>query len=118
MGMTDITLTVSNPKISSKKQDVRFLVDSGATYTSLPTTIVRKLNIKPSFEEKFSLADGSTIKRKIGNAMFVWRGREVASPVILGQPGDSALLGALTLEGLGVVLDPLKRQLHPADLRI
>lgn len=118
MGMTDVTLTVSNPKIASKTEKVKFLVDSGATYTSLPTAIVKKLNIKPSFEEKFSLADGSVIKRKIGNAMFVWQGREVASPVILGQPGDSALLGALTLEGLGVVLDPLKRKLHPADLRI
>ena len=118
MGMTDITLTVISHRDPTKKSRVNFLVDSGASYTSLPAQVVKELDIKPKFEETFSLADASTIKRKIGNALVRWRGREVATPVILGERGDSALLGAITLESLGVVLDPLKRQLRPADLRM
>lgn len=118
MGMTDITLTVISHQDPKKKALVNFLVDSGASYTSLPTQVVKELDIKPKFEETFSLADASTITRKIGNALIRWRGREVATPVILGERGDSALLGAITLESLGVVLDPLKRQLRPADLRM
>ncbi|MEW5946111.1 MAG: hypothetical protein AB1742_07935 [bacterium] len=36
--------------------------------------------------------------------------------VIFGEPGDSALLGATTLESLGLVLDPLKRELKPLPM--
>lgn len=118
MGLTDVTLTVSSPQDLEKAVKVSFLVDSGASFTSLPTAIVKQLDIKPEFEETFSLADASTITRKLGNAMVTWKGRRVATPVILGERGDSALLGAITLESLGVVLDPLKRKLHPADLRM
>lgn len=118
MGMTDIALTVLNQKDPQKKVQVKFLVDSGASFTSLPSQVVKMLEVKPQFEESFSLADASTITRKIGNVLIRWRGREVATPVILGEKGDKALLGAITLESLGVVLDPLKRQLRPADLRM
>lgn len=118
MGMTDITLTVANPQDPGKKTKVTFLVDSGASFTSLPTIVVKQLGIRPKFEETFSLADASIIKRKIGNAFVTWQGREVATPVILGERGDKPLLGAITLESLGVVLDPLKRTLRPADLRM
>ncbi len=39
-----------------------------------------------------------------------------AAPVILGEPGDSNLLGVVTLEALGYVLDPLKRELRPSPM--
>jgi hypothetical protein len=38
------------------------------------------------------------------------------SPVILGEPGDSALLGVVTLENLGLVFNPFTRTLHPMKL--
>jgi len=38
--------------------------------------------------------------------------------VIFGQEDDSTLLGVLTLEALGLVLDPLKRQLKPLPMVI
>ena len=118
MGLTDVAAMVMNPRYPGKKARVKFLVDSGASYTALPYDVVKQLALKPSFEERFSLADGTEIKRKIGNAMVEYQGREVATPVILGQRGDNALLGVLTLEGLGLVLDPLKRELRQAHLRM
>ena len=118
MGLTDIAATVFNPGDRRKQAQVTFLVDSGASYTALPVEVVRLLGLKPSFEQTFSLADGTRIKRKIGNALVKLEGKEVATPVILGQKGDEALLGVLTLEGLGLVLDPLKRELRQAHLRM
>ena len=35
------------------------------------------------------------------------------SPVVLGQQKDAALLGTLTLESLGLVLNPFERRLTP-----
>ncbi|WP_313885033.1 hypothetical protein [Desulfofundulus sp. TPOSR] len=38
---------------------------------------------------------------------------EAHTPVILGEPGDEALLGVVTLEILGLVLNPFNRILQP-----
>ena len=55
-----------------------------------------------SSEGEFSLADGRTIKKKLGSALINFEGRELAVPVVLGEKGDSALLGVTTLESFGV----------------
>jgi hypothetical protein len=41
---------------------------------------------------------------------------EGASPVIFGEKGDSTLLGMVSLEALGYILDPLRRELRPLPM--
>jgi clan AA aspartic protease len=118
MGMTKVNLIIKNPQDPTKAYQDKFLVDSGATYTVVPETILKQLDIKPQGEETFILADGSDITRKVGNALFAYQGLERAAPVLFGQPGDSLLLGIFTLEALGLTLDPLQRTLHKAVLRM
>ncbi len=93
-----------------------FLVDSGAHYTVIPNETVKKLSLKPSYTQEFSLADGRIIKRKIGSAYINFQGRELAVPVVLGEKDDSPLLGVTTLESFGVVLDPFQRKIYPSKL--
>ena len=117
--MTDVTLKVKNPKDPSKMFEGKFLVDSGATYTVVPANILEKLGIEPYGKEEFSLADVSrTIKRKVGGALYEYDGRKGVAPVVFGKKGDSQLLGAFTLEALGLTLDSLKRRLYKARLRM
>lgn len=118
MGMTDVKLTIKNPQKPAKKFQSTFLVDSGATYTVVPKKELDGLGIKPTRVETFSLADGTTITRKVGNALFEYQGIEAAAPVLFGERGDSSLLGVFTLEALGLTLDPLQRKLHKAVLRL
>src|SRR5205814_449562 len=73
----------------------------------------RKLGIKPHRNVEFALADATRITRRVGDAYFEYRGEGVAAPVIFGEEGDEPLLGATTLESLGLVLDPFKRRLIP-----
>ena len=61
----------------------------------------------------FSLADGRTIRRRVGDAYFELHGEGGASPVIFGEEGDKPLLGATTLESIRLILDPFKRRLIP-----
>ena len=70
-----------------------------------------KLGINPLAEQQFRLADGSKIARKKGGALFKYGEHIGVANVIFGEEGDSQLLGALTLEALGLALDPLKREL-------
>lgn len=116
--MTQATLTVSNPAHPNKKLTENFLVDSGATYTVVPSEFLKKLGIKPTREEEFFLADGKKIKRKVGNAIYEYQGIEGAAPVLFGEKNDDLLLGAFTLEAIGLTLDPLKRTLYKSTLRM
>jgi len=96
MGITYIEGVVSGE--DSKKATVRFLVDSGATYTLLPHSDWQAIGLKPKREMDFTLADGAIVKRNISECYIVLPQGEGHTPVILGEPGDEALLGAVTLE--------------------
>lgn len=118
MGITSAKLSVKNPFQPSKAVVVDFLVDSGAHYTVIPEPLVKRLNLKPSFTQDFSLADGKIIKRTIGSALVTFQKKELAVPVVLGESGDSALLGVTTLEAFGLMLDPFQRKLYHSRLML
>ena len=82
----------------------------------MPKTVLRALGVKPHSTKTFTLADGSEIKRKIGDAIFKLNGHQGASPVIFGEKGDSTLLGIVSLEALGLLLDPIRRELRPLPM--
>lgn len=63
-----------------------------------------------------ALADGSEITRKIGDVLFRLDGRRGAAPVIFGEREDSVLLGVISLGALGMMLDPMKRELRPLPM--
>jgi len=118
MGLTVLTIEVGNPAAPEKLIEVEFLIDSGAVYSVVPSKILKKLGIKPITEQVFRLADGSKIKRKKGGAVFKYKDQIGVADVIFGEKGDSTLLGAFTLEALGLALDPFKRELLPLPMII
>ena len=85
MGITFLNVTVSNSLDLSKKQVVKCLVDTGATYSIINGRILKKLNIKPDDEILLGLADGSEIKRQIGEALFIIDKKKRNSTVIFGE---------------------------------
>jgi len=116
MGLTHVTIQVANPARPKRMLPVDFLVDSGAVYSVVPVATLRKLGVKPHSTQVFTLADGSKITRRKGDLLFTMNGSRGAAPVIFGESGDSTLLGAVTLEALGVILDPIKRELRPLPM--
>jgi len=115
MGLTMVTAKVGRGK---KAMDVEFLVDSGATYSLLPVPTWKRLRLKPIDEARFTLADATVIKRKLSEVWIEYGGKGRTVQVILGKRGDEALLGALTLEALGLVLNPFTRELMPMKLML
>src|SRR5258708_1609184 len=113
MGLTNQTILVKESHGARRKTAVRFLIDSGAVFSLVPSPTLKKLGIRPHRKVYFSLADGTTITRRVGDAYFEFQGEGGAAPVIFGEKGDEPLLGATTLESIGLVLDPFKRRLIP-----
>ena len=113
VGLTEVEAIVTGP--SGESERVRFLVDSGAMYTLLPEAVWRRLGLVPDRTQAFRLADGATIIRQLSECQIRLPQGERHTTVILGEQGDQPLLGVVTLEGLGLMLNPLTRELLPME---
>ena len=114
MGITYVEGTVSGP--TEQQASVKFLVDSGTKYTLLPETAWQEIELSPKRRMTFTLADGTHVERDISECYIELPQGEGHTPVILGEPGDEALLGVVTLEEMGLVLNPFQRSLKPARM--
>ena len=103
-------------KEKSAEADVRFFVDSGATYTLLALDVWRSIGLTPKKVMDFTPADGTLLKRSISECFLMIPQGEGHTPVILGEEGDESLLGAVTLEILGLRLNPFNRRLEPLKM--
>lgn len=110
MGITYVEGRVKGPL---GEEVVRFLVDSGATYTVLPEAVWRSIGLNPMGEHEFMLTDGTVLKRKVSECCISLPQGEAHTPVVLGEADDHALLGVVTFEILGLVFNPFKRTLQP-----
>jgi predicted aspartyl protease len=116
VGLTSVRLCVGNVAAPEVMEELEFLVDSGAIYSVVPTEILERLGVRPIAAQEFRLANATTIVRKKGGALFRYGDRVGVADVIFGEPGDAQLLGAFTLEALGLSLDPLRRELRPMPM--
>jgi predicted aspartyl protease len=116
MGLTVLRIGIANPASPERTEALDSLVDSGAVYSVVPHQVLERLGIKPLAEQEFRLADGTRITRRKGVAVFKYLDAIGGADVIFGEEGDSVLLGTMTLEALGLALDPLKRELRPLPM--
>jgi clan AA aspartic protease len=112
VGISYVEGTVRGP--GGTEHRVRFLIDSGATYSLLPEPVWSAIGLTPKREMQFVLADGTSVERSVSECHITLPQGEGHTPVVLGEPGDAEpLLGVVTLEILGLVFDPFRRVLHP-----
>lgn len=116
MGIMYVEGVLTGP--TGKQATIRFLVDSGATYTLVPHDVWKALDLVPKRTVTFTLADGTPIPRPVSECHLALPQGDGHTPVILGEPGDEALLGVVTLEILGLVLHPFKRTLEPMRMML
>jgi predicted aspartyl protease len=109
VGTFRVRIEVGSPE-RERFEPVDARVDTGATYTVLPRSLLRDLGIAPHRRAQFVLADRRRVERGLGRAWVRVEGREEYSLVVFG---DDALLGAVTLEEVGLAPDPVSRRLVP-----
>src|SRR6266852_1082657 len=111
MGLTYIDGIVRGP--SGKKTELRFGLDSGASYSLISRDQWKAIELSPKRSMKFTLADGTKISRQVSECYISLPQGEGHTPVILGEDGDEPLLGVITLEILGSIFNPFNRTLQP-----
>ena len=120
--MIRVDIEVRNPSNGEAVGLRGVLVDTGATYTMLPSSVLGELGVRPLATETFELADGSVVDYPCGRVTIALdRGPEATCKVIFG-PARRGLVGANTLEKWGVLVDPRNGKLltrnNPSDTEL
>lgn len=111
MGLTHVTVTLSNPGDKSRRWAGLFLVDTGAIDCMAPASALRGIGIEPEGTRTYELADGAESKFEIGVARIEFMGDLSAGIVIFGPENCEPILGVAALETTGIVVDPKTNQL-------
>ena len=115
MGVFRTTVVIESsehPGLARELPDT--LVDTGSELTWVPRAVLDSLGISPKRKQRFIVADGRAIERDIGFAIVHAGGTNAPDLVVFAEPGDMTLLGAHSLEGLNLRIDPVSKQLLPA----
>jgi predicted aspartyl protease len=115
MGTFRIDVEVENPARPGERRRVEHvLVDTGAELSWIPADVLEALGIERFSELRFRQANGTVLERWVGPAFIHVVGKRVTDDVVFGGPGDLVLLGARSLEGLNLRVEPVTRQLIDA----
>ena len=118
MSLTHVEIEIANVASPEKTERVRCLVDSGAIYSVIPSRVLTRLGIQVIAEDSFFLANGEKITRKRGVALYRFGERVGGADAVFGEEGDQNPLCALTLEALGLGLNPLRRELYELPMSL
>ena len=82
----------------------------------MPRAVLESLGCRPVRTRRVVLADGRTEEWSVTQTDVECEGRRTTTPSFMGPATGPVLLGATTLEELGLGIDPLNRRLVPVDL--
>jgi len=115
MGVFKVNAWVWSPLTPEKKVLLELLVDTGATYTVLPESLLKSLGVKPYRVARLRLADNRIVEKSLGEIGIEVEGyRASATPVVFGKE-EVYLLGSVTMEQLGLAPDPIAKRLNPVE---
>jgi len=104
-----------NPRNENRFVELELLVDTGSIYTWVRRRRLEELGIKPSLRRRFRTIDDRVIERDVGEAIVECMGRRATTVVVFAEEGDNEVLGLHALEGLGLEVDPVTRQLREVE---
>jgi predicted aspartyl protease len=92
---------------------VEALVDTGSTLSKAPEELLEAIGVRPSGTRQFTMANNQVIDREVGRVLVRIDGREAPDLVMFGEPDEQPIIGARTLEGLFLAVDPVNKRLVP-----
>ena len=116
MGRVRISLRLANPERPDEFVGVdNALVDTGATFTTIPRPIAVELGLKPVRQRQIRTAAGYQTMEE-SYALFEFDGNRTVTPVLVTDSLDFVLVGVITLEALALIVDPNKGELREAEV--
>ena len=113
MGTFKSKLRVWNPAQPEKAEELEVLVDTGAAFSWVSRTRLERLGVAPSRRMPFRTIDGRVLERELAIVHIGTNGYVAPELVVMAEPGEMEVIGAHSIEGLGMAADPVQKKLVP-----
>lgn len=113
MGTFFAEALLAAPGRPEHRRRVKLLVDSGSTYTWISAAVLRALSLVATERRRVVTIDGQVTERDAAEVLITLEGRTLHTLCLFGEARDLDVLGAYTLEGFGLGIDPVQRKLIP-----
>jgi len=113
MGTFTAKVRVWNPAHPETVEELELFVDTGAAYSWIARARLERLGVTPSRRMPFRTIEGRVLERDLGIIYVATDGYTVPDIVVMAEPGEMEVIGAHSIEGLGLAADPVQKKLVP-----
>ncbi len=113
MGTFFHPLTLIGPTGASETVDA--LVDTGASFSIAPRSVLERLGVQPHSSTRLRIASGEIVEWPWGWVEAQIDGVQEPTPCVFGAEAAPAVIGAVTMEILGLGVDPKGHRLVPRE---
>lgn len=113
MGTFSVKLRVWNPAKPGGVEELDAFVDTGASFSWISRVRLARLGIVPSRKMGFRTIEGHLLERDMATVYVSTDEYSVPDVVVMAEEGEMEVLGAHTIEGLGMAVDPVQKKLVP-----
>ena len=113
MGTFTTKFTIWNPSSPENVQELDALVDTGAAFSWISRQRLESLGLRPSRRMSFRSIDGRVMERDMTAVYIASAGYSAPDMVVMAESGEMEVLGAHSIEGLGLAADPVQKKLTP-----
>ena len=116
MGTFKTKLRVWNPADPKKAEEVEVVVDTGAAFSWISRVRLERMGIAADRQIPFRTIDGRVLQRDVAIAYVASNGYAAPDIVVMAEAGEAEVMGAHSIEGLGLAADPVQKKLIPTVL--
>ena len=104
---------VWNPAHPEKVEALEAIVDTGAAFSWISRARLERLGVTATRKMPFRTIEGRVLDRDLAAVYIASDEYSAPDVVVMAEAGEMEVLGAHSLEGLGVAADPIQKKLTP-----
>jgi aspartyl protease family protein len=116
MGLTHVAVRLLRSD-AKDTYNADFLVDTGAMDTMAPASALKNIGVKPIGKDLYEMANGDIVEFEHGNVEMEFMGEVIPSRILFGPDNSKPILGVVTLETAGFIVDPKNQTLRKLRAR-
>jgi len=113
MGTFSVKMRVWNPAQTGGVEEYDAFVDTGAAFSWISRARLQRLGVVPSRKMSFRTIEGRLLERDMATVYVSTDQYSVPDVVVMAEEGEMEVMGAHTIEGLGMAADPVQKKLVP-----
>src|SRR5438067_11325964 len=113
MGTFTTKVKVSNPERPAEAEEVDVFVDTGAAFSWISRSRLERLGLTSTRSMRFRTIDGRMLERDMTEVRIASNGYSAPDLVVMAETGEMEVIGAHSIEGLGLAADPAQHKLVP-----